>query len=833
MQRHVKRAVIGFLLRICFCMAGLPVCSFCTGMAGKEAAPDDKSFEIILHETFEHLIPPDAPAADIAKLEKKGIPPNVLSGFLKPEKWSLLLNSVTIGCRMTKEENFWRITGGEGLTLRSPTIRERHSRKFQLSLTAEVPDECQAPTRLGIGVLPLGNLQKDKKILVRQKIRPGETAELNVPLFFERGLPRFRILLEITGDVILKEMTVTKLPDDLHDAGITLLEGTVTDCSAIPDPRKSDYPDCRFTMRFEADSICDGVPCPREIQLLADGFRKYQFLPTAELKKGDKIRCCILPFENLPATEKEAQQADDLDLFNLENFYLLEYESVRVFHPGTVPFSDTEGRSISIFERKINPPLSAELEKIQAEAIQAEKKKIGSMLDGWTVEKKQQTEADFQKAWDAEKAKDKPGFNRVGEYVWRNVDNSFWCLPETYTLIGKYDPITPWNLECLTALRDFLRANGCQLIVSLLPDMNDISSRVINPGFRDVPDFFAAQTVQELLDRGIEAFYVSDELIKSYNRYPWAFFFPANPHPADTAQDVMADALAARLKRFGFAESLDRGKFSSECGLHRYEEIEYHHRADYLFPADCDIGENRPGAAWQCRHVLYDRKGVSPDPASPILMVGNSYMQTPTNWPDSLPALLAEKIAVPIDFYRIKGYGPVIAFIQSLNREPERYLKGKRVMILAMGARHIHFDVKFKNIREMDRQMLLLTGKTLGAILDVSGNTKDKPSFAAGLSDSAIFTIPEKGSCTVANIAIPKQEKGSGCAVLAVPVCAKAPCPARLRINGVELIVPECYREYQWNKIVTELPSGTERVKIELTGEPGTVLAVGDIQIYQ
>ena len=785
-------------------------------------------------DTFQELSPIEVPPWGIKHLEKRGISPGTIAGMLKPDNWSISWISFTPGCRLTEQNGHWRISGASGLVLNQVSVSLTRTRRFHISLTVEATAGREENSDVALAVIQYGTLQSGKKNLVRQEIASGKTATLETPLFFERGTPRFRIMLEITGDVILKEMVLTELPDDLAQDGITLVEGTVEECSAIPNPRKSDYPDCRFTMHFAGDHILRGASCPREIQLLADGFLKYRLLPTSKLKKGDRIRCYIMPFEKLPEERQTTQQADDLELFTLENYYLLECETIKWFYESgsDILFSDDNREYIALFERKINPPLPEELERQQAQEIESDLKKIDALLDGWTEEKKEQTEAAFQKAWDAEKAKDKPGFNRAGEYVWRNADNSFWCLPETYTLIEKYDPITPWNLECLTALRDFLRANGCQLIVSLLPDSYAMAARVINPEFRHVPDFQAALTVRELLEHGIEAVYVPDELLKAYNRYPFAYFFPSNPHPADTAQDVIADMLTAKLTRFGFAETLDRCKFTLRNSPHAYANRP--EKAKYFFPPDCDIGDHRPNTSWQCRQMLYEGREILPDPASPILIFGNSYMQTPMDWPDSLPTLLTEKLAVPVDACRITGSGPMTSCIQSFSRNPEKFLKGKKVLICAMGVRHLHGLEKFSNIREMDRQSQLLGGKTRKKIFPVSGgNTEEMAKFARNLDGAEFFTIPADGKYLIAEISLPEEEMGTSARCLSIPVCAKAPCPAKLEINGIPQTIPECYGVYQWNKIVTEIPEGTEKVKIELTGEPGTVLAVSNIQLYR
>jgi len=157
-----------------------------------------------------------------------------------------------------------------------------------------------------------------------------------------------------------------------------------------------------------------------------------------------------------------------------------------------------------------------------------------------------------------------------GTIVWRNVDNSFWCLPVKYAFVRKYPELSKQHLDALLGLKKFFELNGVQFIISVVPFYYDMAARVMNPEFRNVPDYQTALLVQQLLSAGIETIYASDEIIKNYNRYEWAYFYPANGHPSDAAQSVLAECIASRLERYHFPKQYRFDLFTFKKHAHVY-----------------------------------------------------------------------------------------------------------------------------------------------------------------------------------------------------------------------------------------------------------------------
>ena len=618
---------------------------------------------------------------------------------------------------------------------------------------------------------------------------------------------------------------------------MTVVEGEITERSELPDPQKSDYPNCRFTVHFTGNTIKSGEPCPKELSLIVEGFENYRVLPSNDIKTGDKVLCTIFPFEQLPEDYQSTQQADDLELFLLESFYVLDIKTIKNFTDDEllpvsgIYFSDGNKDFVSLFDRHINPPLPDHVCSEQAFSVRKDIERMTLLLDEIDEENYSEVNKQFAEAWAREKAKDPPNYNRVGNYVWRNLENSFWTLPAgTNSILGKPDVISQQMLDCFLSLKQVLEANGVHLIVSLVPDMNTISARVILNEFKDVPDIQTATYVKQLSEIGVETIYASDQIIKNYNRYPFAFFIPSNPHPSDTAQDVLADILADRLKRYDIKPELDPALFSEAQFPHVYKE-----NTAYLFPENCDIGDNQAGKSYTCRDVLYNGEKIKRTKDSPIMVIGNSYIETPISTPESLPALLSYKLRSPVDWHRISGYGPFSDILIQLLSNPDFYLKNKKVFIVQVGT--------MLDIVKLDSERVLLNNKRVMGHLMLQSNASTEeigdPELWGPLSnvDKTVLKIDETGKM-VYNFKIKQianEISDSDPIVCIIPhTCVRnTTCKATVNEKSEMMHSPNYAQNSRFYNLTYEFPAGTKEITINIEGKSGTLIAIKDIQIWQ
>lgn len=87
--------------------------------------------------------------------------------------------------------------------------------------------------------------------------------------------------------------------------------------------------------------------------------------------------------------------------------------------------------------------------------------------------------------------------------------------------------------------------------------------------------------------------------------------------------------------------------------------------------------------------MTYGGELISRNKKSPILIIGNSFIQSPT-LNDSFPSLLSMKMATSVDWYRLNAYGPFVDL--SYNILSGNYsLEGKKVLVFQVGTPHLKY----------------------------------------------------------------------------------------------------------------------------------------------
>lgn len=795
--------------------------------------------ERILEENFENLIHLGVPAWCADSVKKKNLPSSVLKSIHLPTGWDIGWWGLDHATRIGAEKDFLRIQAVTPLTIYGAGIPQTYEQQdYIFRITMRMPSDASCKkSKIAVGSFRYGTVQYgefwDRDVVLTR----GERVTVDVPVRFPLTGVGFRGMFRVVGDVVFDKFEVYNgRKRELKKEGISVVEGVIVARSQLPDPAKSSYPDCRYTLHFKAMNILKGNPCPKEIQLIVEGFKKYKLFNTNNLKVGDFIRCNIVSFDSLPEEKKNIQQADDLSLFELDNYYSLDIEKIYGFSAikSDIAFSGKQ-KYDSIFELQINSALTEKMKKDQASAISSELQRINQMLKEYPAEKYAEYNKKFTAVWTAEKQKDPPEYNRLERidsgkkyrYVWRNIDNSFWTLPEHHQLIGTIPRLQRQNIKALQSLQKFFNANGCQFMVCVIPNFFNIASRVINRDFRAVPDFVSAFVVRDFLQNGIETFYFADSIISNYNRYPWAYFYPYDDHPSDTTQDVLTDILSRRLGRYDLPKVLDKNRFSEDQAAHVYGES-----PQYLFPFNCDIGKNTAGKSYKCRRILYDKKEIFPNPDSAVLLLGNSFLQTPMGAPDSVPSLLTQKLSAPVMSYRISGNAIADSGFTNIFHNPEFYLKNKKIIIFVMSVDYI-YRVNFVNADHYDSMMKLLSEYGLVGEMQIKeGNFTDK-SYSKLLPNSAFFKIPASGKVRIRKNIADQKINYSKAMALQLSACAFGRDPVIGMVNGEKIELREMEFYHKLDKVMVKLPKAVKELEIELTGKPGTVIAFGNIQLYQ
>ena len=801
--------------------------------------------DTVIASNFDQFVPIRVPSRAAKKLKKRQLDIAGLEKMPQVRDWSIRWESLSENCRFYAGDPHWRVVTSEKLSIHSTNICRALTRNYSLKFEAASPADAESDqSAVAIGIEQYGGINRGDSILKEINIKRGEEISCDIPLRFDNGVPPFRILLTISGDVVLKKLALRALPDDLAGAGITVLEGTLKERSMLPDPRRSDYPDCRYTALLEGNSIIGGAPCPQKIQLVIDGFRNHRPLSPAALKSGDKVRCFITPFEKLSDEKKTVQQADDLNLYMLESYYASDIYAVNefadnAFMPASgIFFSDGCREYVSIFKRDINPPIPPEFKAAQDLAVSRELLKVNGLLKGYDQKKIEDINNRFAEAWKLEKAKDPAGFNRLGNYVWRNVGNSFWCLPENYRrFLPETDTLSPETLECFSALKAVCESNGVQLMIAIVPNDDVISSRIINESFRNIPDIQMATYVKQLSEAGIEAVYTADAVIKDFNRYEFAYNYPLDYHPADTTQDIVVDLIAERLKRYRSKITLSPSMFK----IVKHLPYRYRGNQEYRYPKNCDIGGHRAGEPYMNRKVLFNGKDVPKTKDATFMLVGNSFIQSPVHPSDTVPSLLSCKTLLPIDWRLFYSYSLFSEFLHQMLVDPDQFLSGRKALICYFGTKHLTYINQrslMANIRLLDEECTLLSSKKMIGAIQFPSNigdvdrklTEDKIS---ALKNETVIKINADGqwkfATTLENFTIDKSKP----MICIVPCTSVDRAPVDLSVNAQSkrmrsaTYVPKLYT------LAFELPAGTREVSIAAGGRPGTFFVIKNLQIWQ
>ena len=755
-----------------------------------------------------------------------------------PVQWTIDLNTLTGNCDFEKTEDGYRISSPDGVfKIQAPT-------KYVLNTTTGISFElsCNSPeTKVKAGIEESGMFRPGKEYMGELSgIQDDEF--INFQISSLDHFDQFRAFLEITGDVTIHSFRIFQK----EVKGTTYLEGQITERSELPDPKKSDYPNCRYTAQFEGNVIKAGEACPKELALIVDGFEDFKTLKSDAVKKGDKILCTIIPYDMLSEEEQSIQQADDLNLFALENYYVLAMRKINSYAEGDnehfpssgVYFTDNKQEHISIFDQHINPLVSKELQQAQEKAIAEDLEKVNKMLDGYDDDKIKEINASFVQAWKEEKAKDPPGYNRVivdhnSQILWRKIDNSYFSIsPGMSTLIAK-STVSDETVEALVELKKALEANGVHLIVSVIQNREPIVARIINEKFRDIVDYQTYSNIKILLEHGIEAISPSKEAVEHFNEEAFTYNVGADGHPSILIQKNASEILAGRIARYNLPKRLKRELFSLDEVDHKF----WGYDPMKCYPDNCDVAPHNPGDRIKVKKPTLQKDYSFTNKNSEILVVGNSFTVSPYS-SGGLISWLTYFSETDVSYYEYTMNGPATVFIDNLLLNPEKYLKGKKVAIIQFALSHL-LTVRWHNIAKIDRELKLFsTSKLIESFDDIHVSADMSNLYETVRQTKAVipggFDVKtEIEPFELARFMPKKTDKTKG-VIVVIPACLLYGS-VQIVVNSVELSLPSSWdvKKTSYQSLIYKLPPDTTEISVTVKGSPNSYFVLKDIQIWQ
>jgi hypothetical protein len=426
----------------------------------------------------------------------------------------------------------------------------------------------------------------------------------------------------------------------------------IESASPLPDAATSPYPDC---IQVSVARVIDpakgsGREQDEEILVASLGFRGHALVPPL-VRSGTRYRARLVPWSELGPEVRSVQQADTTERFDLPLFAAIDLDL-----PASRPV-------------RFEPPTDLTTPPTPAEAIDGLRAEIRARLaphgdfDAWTNEVRPRID-ELRR--------------RLAEAGGMLDDGSGRCITNTYTL-EHAPPGEEWPTPQLTTLLSMQRQlaeRGIDLIVVPFPRMEHVDGWrfVTDPPEDEILDPRREQLLLALLDAGIEVVDALPALREASDDDPLLYYDAADGHPADGATRVVADAIAARLRRYGFERALDpihtqRVLYGIE---EKHEKFPPHARLEDAYRATrVLIGEDLAPVPWSKR--------------SPILMCGDSYLNAPSFFgvtSASVPAHVTKHIGqYTMRISRGSG-GPRI--LEDFAKKPPAYFDGVRVCVLVM-----------------------------------------------------------------------------------------------------------------------------------------------------
>ncbi len=445
--------------------------------------------------------------------------------------------------------------------------------------------------------------------------------------------------------------------------------------SRIPDPAKSDYPDCLYTAEARVLEIQSELRAPRELILALPAFNKRTLAPDAAFVEGQILEVEIISNEKAEKALKTQQRSDTQERFDLQVFYTLSTRPIekKLDAFATQPDSYFEnGKKPLMVAEPIRYPWSAKAASDRKTAMEADKQVILQALknNGGNWKKWDAKLRPFYADLAAQAKADPDGQLLKGQFHFQRIR----YIPYA-DLCKTSEAGEPGPLKMLSSLNQQLRARGIDLIVVPFPNKEDIHADVFSK-LAPADGWFLPyrqKFLLDLLEADIEMIDLIQPLRAARSRFPSIFYPEHDHHPADGAIQVAAEEIAKRLERYEFKKQ--PGFQPLQLSLKPVEiKKEQDDKTFLSYPAT--------------RVVTSDGEPlVTPsNSGSPVIIMGDSFTIVPVGYsPEgvgaALPMHIAYQSGVLPNYLSNKGSSDKA--MRMLAREGGDYLAHRAVLIFA------------------------------------------------------------------------------------------------------------------------------------------------------
>lgn len=251
------------------------------GKAGKKKW-SDAGYSLVFSERFKRYKPIAFSKNEKTMISRKGYDLTTFRKKVLPEAWQLDYASIPSGADFQTSENGYKIESAGG-PIRF-MCRHFNSMRNSFVFGLTVKNDSDSESEIILGVHNDAPFKYGHHTLVSEKIpaKTTKTVVANLSVFDQ--LSRIAPTISVNGSATLVDFMMYRKDHD----DFTIVEGEIVARSALPAPKDTDYPDCRYTAHFVGNAILAGMPCNKELVLSIDGFHDKKILWTNSLKVGDK-----------------------------------------------------------------------------------------------------------------------------------------------------------------------------------------------------------------------------------------------------------------------------------------------------------------------------------------------------------------------------------------------------------------------------------------------------------------------------------------------------------------------------------------------------------------
>jgi len=486
-------------------------------------------------------------------------------------------------------------------------------------------------------------------------------------------------------------------PDAAGFKGLEL-DGTISFRSVFPEPSRSDYPDCTYSVIFRVNNIFENpanIEIGKDILVLLDAFKDRTLLDSGKFAAGDSLRLRLLPFSEAPMAVSSIQQAEDSGRFDLELFYAVHAKKVDKLSGRTAPPTG-RWRTPKISDEPLNPAPSSSEIIARDRALNQVRLRLSeeiAKLAELTPEKLKQVNSDLEKQLSG------PVDNN--QRVRRVAHGSLVALKQD-TRITSTKP-EPVNMRGLLELHNYLKFHNVDLIVVPVPDWEEIAFNVMFPEYEGLLSAKRLGVIKALSDSGVEVIDGTDAVTSTYreSHNELFFYYPSDSHPCGITHDVLIDLLIERLQRYEFWDNppYEKERFTIEREPFR--------TASFSIPGQSSHFRFQ----YPDYRVFLDGNYLTEfnDSTARVIIAGNSFTTSSSCRPTA-PALLAAKSGhLPMYLY-MNGFLPDFIATYLIKNE-EGWLRNRRALVLYMQMFNLARLRPFADIRNRMQNLYSISSK--------------------------------------------------------------------------------------------------------------------------